>query len=193
MTANFTHRRPIVRLALSRTEVALSIGVSAASVDQMVAEGALPPPRKWHSDKLWLVSEMEAFLNNWPIDGQLEEPNDGSLSNKRQPGRGLKNSEAGQPHVYSPRTLAAEWDCTERHIRNLITSGYLKAFRVGTLLRISTQEAREYEQKSSAANVVAASLPSSDTTSPAVSELRLGRIQRKRAAARLDIPRPKPL
>lgn len=62
-------RRPIVRLALSRAEVALSIGVSVSSVDQMVDEGALPPPRKWHSRKLWLVSEIEANLNEWPTEG----------------------------------------------------------------------------------------------------------------------------
>lgn len=68
MTSQLADKRPIVRLALSRTEVALSIGVSVTSVDQMVAEGALPPPRKWHSRKLWLVSEVEAYLNEWPSD-----------------------------------------------------------------------------------------------------------------------------
>jgi predicted DNA-binding transcriptional regulator AlpA len=73
MTAKLANRRPIVRLALSRTEVALSIGVSVTSVDQMVAEGALPPPRKWHSRKLWLVSEVEAYLNEWPSDGEAHE------------------------------------------------------------------------------------------------------------------------
>jgi hypothetical protein len=36
----------------------------------MVAEGVLPPPRKWHSRKLWLVSEVEAYLNELPIDGE---------------------------------------------------------------------------------------------------------------------------
>lgn len=66
---NPASRRPIVRLALSRAEVALSIGVSTASVDQMVAEGALPPARQWHSRKLWLVSEIEASLAEWPVAG----------------------------------------------------------------------------------------------------------------------------
>lgn len=59
-----------IRLALSRVDVALAIGVSASSVDQMVKEGALPPPRKWHSRKLWLVSEIEAYLNEWPVEGE---------------------------------------------------------------------------------------------------------------------------
>ena len=69
MTRKLADHRPIIRLALSRLEVALAIGVSTSSVDQMVAEGALPPPRKWHSRKLWLVSEVEAYLNEWPSDG----------------------------------------------------------------------------------------------------------------------------
>lgn len=67
-----TDRRPIIRLALSRTEVALAVGVSASSVDQMIAEGALPHPRKWHSRKLWLVSEVEAYLNEWSSDGSQD-------------------------------------------------------------------------------------------------------------------------
>jgi predicted DNA-binding transcriptional regulator AlpA len=70
MTKPLGGGRPIVRLALSRTEVALSIGVSVSSVDQMVAEGALPPPRKWHSRKLRLVSEIEAHLNELPREGE---------------------------------------------------------------------------------------------------------------------------
>lgn len=62
--------RPISRIALNRTEVALAIGVSANTVDAMVKEGALPPARKWHSRKLWLVAEIEAALSEWPVDGQ---------------------------------------------------------------------------------------------------------------------------
>jgi len=32
----------------------------------------LPPPRQWHSRKLWLVSEVEAYLNEWPSEGQRQ-------------------------------------------------------------------------------------------------------------------------
>lgn len=62
-------QRQIPRLALNRNELALAIGVSANSVDAMVKEGALPPPRKWHTRKLWLVSEIEAAMSDWPADG----------------------------------------------------------------------------------------------------------------------------
>jgi len=70
MTAKQADRRPIIRLALNRTEVALAIGVSVSSIDQMVAEAVLPPPRKWHTRKLWLVSEIEAHLNEWPTEDE---------------------------------------------------------------------------------------------------------------------------
>ena len=63
-------RRPIVRLALNRSELALSIGVSATSIDLMVTEGVLPPARRWHSRKLWIVSEVEACLTEMPVDGE---------------------------------------------------------------------------------------------------------------------------
>ena len=49
-------RRPIPRLGLSRAELAIAVGVSVGSVDQMVLEGVLPPPRIWHSRKIWLLS-----------------------------------------------------------------------------------------------------------------------------------------
>ncbi len=72
MSKSLTNRRPLIRLALNATEVALAIGVSVASVEQMVRERALPPPRKWHSRKLWLVTEVEAYLSEWPREGDIE-------------------------------------------------------------------------------------------------------------------------
>ena len=67
--------RHVPRLSLSRAEVAVSIGVSITSIDVMVKEGALPPPRLWHSRKVWLVSDVEAAIQSWPehnIDGRSE-------------------------------------------------------------------------------------------------------------------------
>lgn len=61
--------RAVPRIALNRAELALAIGVSSNTVDVMVAEGALPPPRKWHTRKIWLVAEVEAAILDWPTDG----------------------------------------------------------------------------------------------------------------------------
>ena len=60
--------RSVPRLGLNRAELALSIGVSVNTVDKMVHEGALPPPRKWHARKIWIVSEVEAAMLEWPQD-----------------------------------------------------------------------------------------------------------------------------
>ena len=61
--------RKVPRLGLNRAEVALAIGVSANTVDVMVAEGFLPKPKVWHTRKVWLVSEIEASMSEWPEEG----------------------------------------------------------------------------------------------------------------------------
>lgn len=62
--------RPIPRISLNRVEVALALGVSPNSVDEMVLDGTLPKPRRWRTRKIWLVSEIEAALTELPTDGQ---------------------------------------------------------------------------------------------------------------------------
>lgn len=60
--------RSVPRLCLNRAEVAMSIGVSPNTVDEMVREGFLPKPRRWHTRKVWIVSEIEAAMSEWPTD-----------------------------------------------------------------------------------------------------------------------------
>lgn len=81
MAATVDISRSVPRLGLNRAEVALAIGVSVNTVDLMVTEGVLPRPRKWHSRKVWLVSEIAAAMNEWPEDGitkQREDADDGA-------------------------------------------------------------------------------------------------------------------
>lgn len=61
--------RHVPRLGLSRAEVAIAIGVCGNTVDQMVEEGFLPPPRRWHTRKVWLLSDLQAAMQAWPEDG----------------------------------------------------------------------------------------------------------------------------
>lgn len=68
--------RSVPRLGLNRAEVALAIGVSVNTVDLMVTEGVLPRPRKWHSRKVWLVSEIAAAMSEWPEDGEAKRGED---------------------------------------------------------------------------------------------------------------------
>ena len=62
--------RPIPRLMLNEAELALSLGVATSSVREMVEEGRLPRPRRWHRRRLYLVAEVDAALANWPSDGE---------------------------------------------------------------------------------------------------------------------------
>ncbi|MBZ9653503.1 hypothetical protein [Phyllobacterium lublinensis] len=64
--------RNVPRLGLSRTEVALAIGVAPNTVDEMVREGMLPRPRRWHTRKFWRIAELEAAMAEWPVDGEQE-------------------------------------------------------------------------------------------------------------------------
>ena len=67
--------RHIPRLGMNRVELSQSIGVSVVTIDNMVAEGFLPPPKQWHSRKIWVVSEVEKAMLNWPTkDGESHIP-----------------------------------------------------------------------------------------------------------------------
>lgn len=55
--------------------------------------------------------------------------------------------------IFSPLTLAQEWGCSERHVRNLIASGQLAAFRLGgKLLRITPQAVEDFVCRQTAAS-----------------------------------------
>ncbi|WP_412550121.1 helix-turn-helix domain-containing protein [Sinorhizobium meliloti] len=49
---------------------------------------------------------------------------------------------------FSPKTLAEHWDCSERHVRNLIGRGEIRAFRLGgKLLRIAWDKVDRFERE----------------------------------------------
>lgn len=51
------------------------------------------------------------------------------------------------PTPYSPETLARRWQCSPRHVRNMINRGELHAFRLGgKLIRIPAKVVEEFEQ-----------------------------------------------
>lgn len=81
MTNTVDLARNVPRLGLNRAEVASAIGVSANTVDLMVEEGFLPKPRKWHTRKVWLVSDIVAAMSSWPEDGLAKTEGDVSGGN----------------------------------------------------------------------------------------------------------------
>jgi excisionase family DNA binding protein len=70
--------------------------------------------------------------------------------------------------VYTPEMLAREWGCSARHVRNLVKSGELRAFRPGPkLIRIRAEWVEEYEcRRSTKFNDCAENSPSSTSTPP---------------------------
>lgn len=53
--------------------------------------------------------------------------------------------------AHTPKSLAEYWSCSERHVRNLIEHGELRAFRLGQkLLRIPLEAVDEYEKEQTA-------------------------------------------
>ncbi|WP_410010542.1 excisionase family DNA-binding protein [Phyllobacterium zundukense] len=64
------------------------------------------------------------------------------------------------PTVFTPRTLAQRWQCSERHVRTMIATGELPSFRLGgKLLRIRAEEVDLIEQKQISAPASAESPP----------------------------------
>lgn len=48
--------------------------------------------------------------------------------------------------IYTPQLLAKRWSCSAQHIRDLVKSGKLPAFRVGRLVRIPREIVEEFER-----------------------------------------------
>lgn len=49
--------------------------------------------------------------------------------------------------AYTPDTLAAEWQCSAKHVRKLIQSGKLRAFRLGgKLYRIPLEAVEDFQK-----------------------------------------------
>jgi excisionase family DNA binding protein len=84
--------------------------------------------------------------------------------------------------VFTPAALAREWACSERHIRNLVAAGQLRAFRLGgKLLRISSEEAEAFKCRQTIASdgsMDASASPGGETEGDTVT--RLGPMTRAR-------------
>ena len=76
--------------------------------------------------------------------------------------------------IFTPATLAREWECSERHVRNLVASGELRAFRLGgKLLRIPPDAVEEFQCRNiaSADSTGASASPGIETESVTVTRL----------------------
>lgn len=96
------------------------------------------------------------------------------------------------PNVFTPASLAAWWECSERQIRNMIEDGALPAFRLGgKLLRIRPEDVEAFECQSGASPDCEANAASPGPIHPCPAEdgvIDLERQMQKRrpASPRLD-------
>ena len=54
--------------------------------------------------------------------------------------------------TFTVSTLAEHWRCSEGSVRNLIRSGQLGCFRLGTLIRIPAEEVERFQATASSAS-----------------------------------------
>lgn len=72
--------------------------------------------------------------------------------------------------AYTVKTLAAEWQCGEGLVRKAINDGKLGCFRLGTLIRIPSEEVRRFECQNIASSGSGMDGPSSIVTRASVSD-----------------------
>ncbi|MCO6406772.1 helix-turn-helix domain-containing protein [Hoeflea alexandrii] len=86
--------------------------------------------------------------------------------------------------------LAERWQCSTRHIRNLITDGDLPAFKIGKSWRIRAAEIEDYECRNG--NSTASAVPSVSSGTKVTHEdaipLERAIMKRRSASPRLDSP-----
>ena len=92
--------------------------------------------------------------------------------------------------VFTPASLAERWECSERHVRNLISTGELRSFRLGgKLLRIRKEDVESFECQNGGLPDSEESSVSPGTTKMAsadVIDLEQQMPKRRPAAPRLD-------
>ncbi|KAA3518873.1 excisionase family DNA-binding protein [Agrobacterium vitis] len=74
--------------------------------------------------------------------------------------------------LFTPATLALRWECSERHVRNLVNDGKLPFFRLGgKLVRIKSSDVERFECQNGGSQSFGENSPSplKETESVAVS------------------------
>ena len=99
-----------------------------------------------------------------------------------------------EPKAVSPAKLAERWDCSERHIRNMIERGEIPSFRLGgKLLRVKMEDVERFEcqtnqpGESPDSTENAASPGKNQTEDADVIDLEQRTKQRRPALPRLDL------
>jgi excisionase family DNA binding protein len=106
----------------------------------------MPEPRAIHGRFIWDAEEVARAFRQLPHRASRTDT-DTKTSNAVEPAEGRPSG----AKVYTPRTLAKRWECSQATIYNMIERGDLAAFKVGgKLLRIKAEDAEAFEQRAGA-------------------------------------------
>lgn len=76
----------------------------------------------------------------------------------------MAQTEQNMPAIFSAKTLADRWACSETTIRTMIKKGDLKTFKIGgALLRIKLSEVLRWENESAGKNMKSENSDLADT------------------------------
>ena len=125
---------------LSRCEAARYIGVATTTFDRLVTTGRMPKPKQVDGQLIWDRFTLDAAFTALPTSGEIGAAQIPALTAK------ANSKVAPPPEVYTTKSLAEHWACSERHVRNLCDAGKLASFKAGgKLIRIRRDEVERFE------------------------------------------------
>ena len=60
--------KPVMRRGLNREQAAAYVGVSPGTFDAMIAEGLMPPPKRYRTRTIWDVQALDLAFEALPGD-----------------------------------------------------------------------------------------------------------------------------
>lgn len=118
---------------MTSVDAARYIGVGATTFDEMVKDGHMPRPKQINGCLVWDRVALDAAFTELP-----------GASDEISPANAIAPPDA-KPRVFTPRTLAERWRCSEKHVRNMIERQEIPSFKLGRLLRIDKADVEQYE------------------------------------------------
>jgi hypothetical protein len=111
---------------MNREDAARYVGVSSEAFRGLIRSGKMPNPVVIDTTEVWDRVALDRAFDVLASDQfVLNEP---------------------PPKTFTPASLAKRWVCSERHVRNMVKSGFIKPITVGgKLLRISAAEVNRIE------------------------------------------------
>jgi len=130
---------------MSREESARYVGVGTTKFDEMVADRRMPKPKRIDGRTVWDRVQLDAAFSDLPseVTNRIDE----LLARSTRPQAESKGSETPSGKLATNVAgVAKHWQCSERHVRDLINEGHLPAMKLGgKLIRIFWSDVDAFE------------------------------------------------